>query len=356
MLKKILYIIASFLLGFMIILYVINSAFYTAFAKINAEAVAEKDYDKAERYFSRAYDQDKFFADDVVGKDSATAHIEIYSALNDGIRYYEVLDEKGEVTSSTEYYSLESSIQVSLFHLPSSFDTNDRVDEEGNIVSQGGVKFIFSETESVFFPFASSTFDYYSLQSSFSFLGISVSEIEYDEALTKANISTSALMQRVEIYDGVGDKEFTITFAEGKNPTFDSKFHNTFKDVVAEYNELQLKSAKKEVVTQEQISAMENKYFTIAEESGYYIQHSTKTVYRSSKFITRIVIAVVVYTSIVVLIGWLIFRKKKAPKYVPPGYKNRMQYQQKKPAAPKREPEQFSREVFNLDKEDVSEK
>ena len=362
MFKKILYIVASFLLGFMIILYVINSAFYKVFEKINAEAVAEKDYETAESYFSRAYDQNKFFNEDVVSKDGVKSHIEIYSALNDGIRYHEATNEKDEIIT-TEYYSLESSIQVSIFHLPQGFDTvyemdsngNALRDEEGNLVSKGGVKFVYSDNGSLFFPFIN-TFNYFDLVKSFSFLAVSISEIEYVEAFEAANISADAVINAVEIYDDAGDMEFTFTLAEGKNPSFNTKFHETFADIVEKYNKMQLDSALGKEVSDQEISNVENEYFAIAEASGYKTQPSTKTIYRSSKFITRIVLAAVIYTAIVVLIGWLIFRKKKTPRYVPPGYKNRMQYQQNKKPAPKREPEQFSRDVFDLNKEDVSEK
>lgn len=353
MLKKILYIVASFLLGFMIILYVVNSSFYTAFAKINAEAVSNKDYEKAERFFSRVYDQNKFYVGDIENDDKTTTHIEIYSALNDGIRYHNVLNEQGEVVEKKEYYTLESSIQVSIFHVPAEFSTTDVYNGE-EVVSRGGVAFVFGD-KTVLFPFSGENFDYYSLQSSFAFLALSISEYEYYNSLEAVGIAADSVVDSVLIYDGAGDLEYTINFETGKNPTFDNKFHDTFEEVITQYNALQLESAKGNTPSDEEVSAMEEKYFSVANESGYQVQHSTKIIYGSSKFIVRVVVAAVIYTGIVVLIGWLIFRKKKTPKYVPPGFRNRMQQQNKKPVQ-QREPEQFSREVFDLDKDDVVEK
>ena len=348
MLKKILYVVASLLLGLMIILYVVNTSFYTTFAKLNAEAVAAKEYDTAERFFSRVYDNEKFYVGNLENADKTTTHVEIYSALNDGIRYYTPETEGAE---KVQYYTLESSIQISIFHLPSSFSTADKIDGEGNYVSRGGAKFIYSETESAFFPFSTEIFDYYSLQESFSFLGLSIADFEYYEALDAAGIEHSAIVNKIEIVDGDGQTEYSITFEEGKNPSFDTKFATTFNEVVTEYNTLKLELAKGKTLTDEQTSGLETKYFEVAENSGYVLQHSTKIIYRSGKFITRVIIAAVIYTAIVIMIGWLIFRKKKAPKYIPPGYRNRMQ---QKPT-PKREPEQFSREVFDLEKEAVVE-
>lgn len=346
MLKKVLYIIASLILGFMIILYVVNSSFYTTFGKMNAEAVAEKDYEKVEKFFSRAFDADKFYAGDIEGEQT---HIEIYSALNDGIRTHVVKNEAGEETSNKPYYTLETSIQVSLFHLPSDFKMGDVV-EGDKVVSQGGVKFVFSETENVFFPFTTDNFDYYAITKTFSFLALSVSDVEYYQALDAKSLSHDLVASKVEIYDGAGDLEYTIAFAEGKNPTFDTKFHETFKATIEEYNALQLKAIKGEEVSQEEMTAMENKYLEVADNSGYALQHSTKIIYRSSRFITSIVLAAVIYTAVVVGIGWLIFRKKKAPKYIPPGYRFKQQQ-----AAVKREPEQFSRDVFNAEEDAVVE-
>ena len=71
-------------------------------------------------------------------------------------------------------------------------------------------------------------------------------------------------------------------------------------------------------------------------------------IYGSSKFLFPVIGAAVIFLALDILLGWFIFRKKNASKYVPP-------YRAKQPTAPVRQPEQFSRDVFNVEEDDVVE-
>ena len=56
-----------------------------------------------------------------------------------------------------------------------------------------------------------------------------------------------------------------------------------------------------------------------------------------------------IFLVIDVLLGWFLFRKKKAPTYIPANRKPQTA------AAPVRQPEQFSRELFEVQEDDVVE-
>ena len=350
MLKKVLYIAASFLVGFMLLSSVVVTTFYTVFQTIIAEDVKNGEYTSAERFFSRVIDDTKFYAADHEG-----TTIEVYAALNDSIRY--VYDAEGKKTE-TSYYTLESSIQFTFFNLPEDFalvegttstDADGATQTATETEKKGGIKLVLSDGKIVFFPFITDAVDYYSFATSYSYLPLSITYDEYTAALTAANASLSADITSAIVIDGDGEEEFGIVFESGKNPTFNTTFHNNFYDILVRYNDTQLKSAKGEEVSTEETNKIVDDYNAVMTANpNYFQQHNFDVVYGSGDFLFPVIATAVVFLAADVALGWFIFRKKKRPTYVPPGRVNQ-------PTQPQRQPEQFNRDVFNVEEDDVVE-
>jgi hypothetical protein len=340
MLKKILYIIVSFLVGFMLLSSIVVTNFYSSFQELIAEDVKNNQYTSAERFFSRVVDNRKFYS-----KADGQTMIEIYSALNDNIKF--VYDSEGKKTDTT-YYTLESSIQFTFFNLPEEFALVDDISDENN-KKQGGIKLILGNTGSVFFPFVTETVDYYSFVTSYSYLTLSISYDEYVAALAKADINIKTNITSAVVIDGDGEKEFVIEFAPVNRPTFNNQFHHQFIDILTRYNKVQLQNAKGEEVDTEETKKIVEDYNAVLEKNpGYLQQYDFSVIYSSSDFLLPVIGAAVIFLALDVLLGWFIFRKKKASTYVPP-------YKAKQTQAPTRQPEQFSRDVFNVEEDDVVE-
>lgn len=348
MLKKILYIIASFIIGFLVILTSLFSNFSKVLFTLTADSVANKDYLFAERFFSPVIAAEtKFYEGDIDG-----VHIEIYSAINDQANV--VYDADGKPTDKS-YFTLESCIQISVFHLPENFTLEDKYDGE-TLVSQGGVEFKFTGSDkTVFFPYSSDKVNYYKNYSSYAFLPLGIPYSEYEAMLTKEGISLDSVVEKVTIYDGDRDVVYPITFAEGKAPNFQTSFHNSFHEILVRYNKIQKDEADRSVTNkqltdeektalEEEVKDIEKKYLTALETPGYARQHDVNIVYSSTEFIVSMVISAVIFLIVDILLGWFIFRKKKVPTYVPPGRKQQ--------TAVARQPEQFSRQLFEAE-EDV---
>ena len=340
MLKKILYIIVSFLVGFMLLSSIVVTNFYSVFQDLIAEDVNNKEYSSAERFFSRVVNEEKFYSAEYEG-----TIIEVYSALNDNIKF--VYDSEGKKTDTT-YYTLESSIQFTFFNLTEEFALVDDISDENN-KKQGGIKLILGNAGTVFFPFVTEAVDYYSFVTSYSYLTLSISYDEYAAALAKADINIKTNITSAVVIDGDGEKEFTIDFDNTTRPTFNTEFHNQFSDILTRYNKVQLQNAKgEEVDTEETKKIVEDYDAVLANNPGYLPQHDFSVIYSSSSFLLPVIGAAVIFLALDVLLGWFIFRKKKASTYVPP-------YKAKQPTTPVRQPEQFSRDVFNVEEDDVVE-
>lgn len=340
MLKKILYIIVSFLVGFMLLSSIVVTNFYSVFQDLIAEDVTNKEYSSAERFFSRVVDENKFYSAEYEG-----TTIEVYSALNDNIKF--VYDSEGKKTDTT-YYTLESSIQFTLFHLPEDFALVDNTTDENN-KKQGGIKLVLGDAGTVFFPFKTEAVDYYSFATSYSYLPLSIAYDDYVAALNAASISLDATITSAVVIDGNGEEEFNVEFTAGKYPTFNTKFHTDFVDILTRYNKVQLQNAKGEEINNEETNKIVEDYNAVlANNSGYLQQHDFNVIYSSSDFLLPVIGAAVIFLALDIVLGWFIFRKKKASKYVPP-------YRAKQPTAPVRQPEQFSRDVFNVEEDDVVE-
>ena len=335
MFKKIVYIISVALIGFTVVLFALIYNMSIVHANQIIDATEAGDYTHAERYYSYVMDdQNKFYVGDHNG-----VHVEVYSALNAGNRTTTDMD-----GASVSYYSLENTIQFSLFNLPDSFDLVDYKDETRYV--QGGVELFFEgTTKTVFFPFSSENYDFYNDYNIYTFLALAINVNEYNTSLSKAGIAKEAKIVSAKVYDGNHDADDTITIEFVSNPTFETEFFHKLNDVVEQYNALQEEAQKVEEVSQEKINEVQNNYINTVNNSGYAIKHDASIYLGSFEYIFTIIITCVVYAAAAILIGWFIFRKKKNPKYIPPS--------QKKANAPRPQPEQFSRDVFNVEEDDV---
>lgn len=341
MLKKVLYIICVAMIGFTVVMFslILNMGRVHS-AQIQA-AIDSGDYTNAEKYYSYVFDdndQRKFFKGDVNG-----VHIESYSAINSG--YRTAKDSEG---ADTQFYSLENTIGFAFFNLPSSFDMADVYEEDGETIkTQGGVELVYEGTDvKVFFPFVSSTVDYYSETSVYVFLPFAINVNEYNEALTKAGLSTDAKIISANVYDGKHDAEDTLSFTFTNTPTFNTEFFTYFNSIIEEYNTLQAK-ALSETVEDSVITDLQNRYVSTVNNSGYAIKHDASVYLGTFDYIFSVVITCVIFAAAAILIGILLFKKKKSTTYIPPS--------QRKGNAVKPQPEQFSRDVFNVEEDVVEE-
>lgn len=340
MLKKLLYVLASFILGFILILSTIYSNFHSAFQYLCANEVSEKEYVEAERFFSRSLNKDKFYEQTFENG----VHVEVFSAVNDGVRHCQT--ENGKVS----YYTLESTIQFTLFHLTDTFALEDQKDEAGNVTSYGGVELKLEGVEQpVFFPFISEGLDNYALVPNYSFLVLTVNYDDYVAKLAAENIPLNTPIVAATIYDSKKDDVYQIEFAENQRPSFDTDFHKAYTEVLKEYNEQNLNIALGKTTDEEKSAEILTKFQTITTENGFILQHEVGIIYGSFKFLFPVISTGVVFLGIDILLGWLLFRKKnKRTAYMPK--QKQINEVKKRP-----EPEQFTRNVFDLEEDDVVE-
>ena len=335
MIKKILYSITVLLIGFVVLTSSVYSNFYAVFEKLTAEAVSNKDYVDAEKYYSRVFDTNTMYYS---GDIAEGVHLDVYAALNDYIRN-EKIEEK-DVT----YYTIENSIQFSFFHLPETFALEDDTSDEAN-PKKGGVSLVFSDNKEVFFPFVTPAANHYTYKSYYNYLPLSIYEADYVKAVADAGVSETATVVSAKVIDGKGEEEYTFNFTSAF--TFDTAFHTEYVDEITQYNQIQKDTAMEKEVegSLEEILTSINDTGT---QKGYHVQHSVEVIYESGAFIWKMVLTVVIYAVIAVGLGYLLFRKKKLPsKFGPrPTAKKPTNTANKNTKLPY-EPEQFSRkDVF----------
>ena len=336
MMKKILYILASFLLGFILIMYSITYNTYSALQSFVNEAIEQENYTEAQRFFSSALDNgSKVTLDAEDG-----THVEVYYALSEKTNY--LLDEEGKPTD-TSYYTIESGLQFTLFDL---VDTFKLADDEGK---NGGINIVFENGENILFPFVTEDVNYYNSATNYSFLLFNISYSDYNKALeANENVDNTSLISGLEIIDGSGEVKYNLEFIDARL-SFDNQFHTSLEAVLSEYNKIQKEYAEGKEITEETTNKIKNDYLAIINANeNYLLAHESNKIYGSSKFLVGVILTAVIFLAVDILVGWLIFKKKKSGKYIPP-------YQQNQRTIVKSEPEQFNRAVFDLDADEVVE-
>lgn len=340
MFKKILYVVSVALIGITVVFISLFATIANVLEDFMNDKVANGEYTFVESYYARSIDQEnKYYAEDLENG----VHIEVFSAIN--FQIFESDEYKDSDGNPQKYKVFENTIEFAIFNLPESFDLADYKDSTKYV--QGGVMLSFEGTaKTVFFPFNDTTKvdrDHYTDLSIYSFLPLTIYENEYTTALRQAGLSTDAKIVGATIYDGKHDQEDTYTITFENNPTFDSEFYTNFAEFVSQYNALQLKSLAGETVADEELNPVLSLYTKIVEDNGYAMFTSYMP-FDTFEFIFPMILIGVLYTASAVAIGWFIFRKKKAPAYKP---------QAKKTTTVKPQPEQFTRDVFNVEEDDV---
>ena len=333
MLKKILYILASFILGFILITTVITINLYSVLQSNIVKAIDSKNYLEVSKYFSGIFDYENKFETEENFTDGV--HVDIYYSLFDGQRTV-----AGENNENVTYATVETGIQVMIYHLPEDFKLEDTE------TVKGGVSIVFDNEEEIFFPFyISENQNYYQYVGSYKVIPFSITYVDYVAAVEKADtLTTDSVIKAVKISDSA-EKEYTITTT---GLTFNNALHNSFSTVLDEYNTLQKDAALGKEISSDAKTTITNQYNAVVEANPHYSVHYTDSViYGSAEFLVPVIIAVVIFLALDIFVGWLIFRKKKVvSKYIP-------MYQQK--AKTPHEPEQFNRNVFNVEDYDAEE-
>lgn len=346
MLKKILYGIACLMLGFMIFSSVMQSRFYKVFTKTTAEKVSKGDYLTVERYFSFSIDKEENFL--YKGQLENGPYVEIYNAINTNIN--SIYDDKGKDTDS-DYYTVEESIQIALFNIPKEFALKDNKTNS----TTGGVKLIFDEEQTLFFPFKSLEFNSYDYVDYFSFLPLTIYKKDFDIKIAEYNlletiygIDQDSYVNKIQIIDGDNDTTYSISKGELTHSfDFEHDFFTNYRLLLNQYNAYQEKIAKEEYEENETkdsiqklMSDLAKDVHKVSEDHGYNKTIGTSWVTKSSRYRVPIILFVVGYLSLVIVLGYFIFRRRKSS--VRPSQFIRPQ-QNKTFVNPQRQPQQFSR-------------
>ena len=333
MLKKILFIVSSFLIGFLLLLTVINATVVNIVQERIKEAVAANRYDEAKGYFSGIYDKVNSF--EVKGENGE--HIEIYYGVE---KTYHTFKKDEENTES--YETLETGIHFAIFHLTEDFKLS--YDEN----AKGGVKLLFEEGE-LFFPFAETV---YLNAKEYSFIPFAIEYYEFANAVAKQEtVTVESTIKSIEILDSTGTVKFTINETKISGLTFNNELYNMLSLSLVEYNTVQKDLASgKEISKDVQQAAVDkvNVVLKAITENPNYVSQSKQEqdkIYGTSEFLVPVIIAAVIFLALDILVAWLIFRKKKVTKYIPP-------HQQNTTTKTPYEPEQFNRDVFNVENYD----
>ena len=339
MLKKVVFIVASLFVGLLLIINSIGSSFSQQVVKQAKNAVEEKKYADAERFVAYALDLNNMF---YKGDLENGTHVEIFSSIS--TKTVTETSGEGEDATVNSYNIMQDCIQIALFHLPETFALEDKTVAEGETPIKGGVTFNLSDETSFFVPFVGTNYNYFTYVQYYSFLS---GFVYYDDFASQLEGKTVA---SIEVLDGNGTSFCTITeFA--KPVSFATDFHNEYHNLINQYNELSLAyNAETDKTKQEELKNQIQKVYDdieVISNSGRYIkQHDVDIIYKSSGYIWSIILTVVIFLAIDGLLGFLLFRKRKAPAYVP---RKPMTYGQtvNKPTS---QPEQFSRkDVFDVE-------
>ena len=333
MLKKVLYVAASFMLGFMLITNVIYSNFVSVFQDNVKDAIANGNYVEAERYYSYVLENNannKITIDDK----EKSAYIEIYPSINE--RVYTVKNAEGNETS---YQILETGISFTLFNINENFKLSDG---EG---VKGGIELVYDNNESLFFPFVTERLNYYEIASLYSFLPFSISNDEYNEkvALDTDGITASSPIKKVLFKDGSGDVKFEYDNSDSKL-VFDTKLYSDFNVALTEFANVKKDAAVNSGSVDESVNEQFlKKINAIADaDANYIMMHEQNVIFKSAKFLIPVILTSVGFLALDIAVAWLLFRKKKVVNSKPTQ------------VTPK-QPEQFSRDIFDAEESSVSE-
>lgn len=341
MIKKLLFILTSVLVGFLLVTNGYYICFYNVFQKFTEEVVSEGNYLEAGKYYAYSFDYENAFYNADLEDGS---HIDMYSALNIYAR-----DEKKD-DSTVQYETIESTIQFSMFNLPADFSFTEATPAEGETAVKGGVELVYGD-KSVFFYFMPREEEsYYSYAEYYNFLPFTIHYADYVAKLTEAEIDLNSTTTDVKVYDAVNDTVYSLGV---KAQLFNTDFHNNYYELVTRYNDLK-KSDALNGTTSEEYETLINNINQITTDNNYAKQHNVNVVLKSQAFIVRLGLMIGIFLVLDFAIGFLLFRKKKPAKFVP---RKPMMSKPVTNNGPKLnyQPEQFSRKDFVEAEEVVTE-
>lgn len=338
MIKKALFILTSILVGFMVITNGYYLCFYNVFQKFTEETVANKEYEEAGKYYSYSFDYNDLYYNQ---EQEDGTYIEVYPALNMYAR-----TAKNEDNKEVNYDTMESGVQFSFFHLSSDFATVDK-DLKAETPVRGGVELVFGD-KTAFFPFAMSETDtYYMYIAYYGYFPFTIYHADYVSELGKIGVSVDTVPTNIKVYDGDGEVEYEIKVTKA---LFNNEFHKSYFEAITAYNKEKENDAIKGT-TSENYEDLVKAINDITTNKQYSVQHSVDIIFKSSKFGWSFGLTLGAFFALDFLIGFLLFRKKKTPKFTP---RRPMVTPQQNTPKLNYEPQQFSRRDF-LEAEEVVE-
>lgn len=334
MFKKVLFIIGSFILGFLLIITVTSSTIVSVSQKLFSKALEEDNHTEIKRFFFGLFDITE--GRTYIHENKETGErVEVFYGLMNESRSFVKKD--GETTS---YDSIGTGVEVFLYKLPETFKLEDAAEK------QGGVRLVYEGTDqSLFFPFKTEMKNAYEIASLYNVLAFN---IQYKDYVAKVNadlqddITLQSKIISVEILDGEEDVKYQLSTP---GLTFDNPMHKEFDLVLQEYYQAQEASLNGEDVSKDKINEISDKYNKLITNNENYIsQRTTEEIIKTADFIVPVVIAAVIFIALDILVAWFIFRKKKPAKYIPP--------YQKTAQTTQTQPEQFNRNVFDVEEYD----
>ena len=344
MIKKALYIVASSMFALILTIVLIGYNFVMSMQSHIAADIHNENYTSAEKYYAIALDDNKFFTEKL---SDGTTYLEVFPAVNANTAFVTIPGE-GETETTKQYTSYESSIQFSIFNISSEFDmTSDSLESKnGKIVltvSDKTVEFPFYKTE---------TSSFYTSYGSYQYFTICVYYDEFVSELAKHDLPATTAISKAEIYDGAKTLRYTVEFPDGKQPSFDTKFHEVVDPLCDVYNQGQKEyiTESKEITTD--LIQLKNNIITEFEkypDEKFQIGYEINVILTSVECLLPTIIGVLCFIVIDLGLAYFLFRKKKRSGSRKGFTFGGTSYGRKAPSKTVEAPrtEQFSRDVFN---------
>ena len=345
MIKKALYIVASSMFALLLTIVLVGYNFVMSMQSHIAADIHNENYTSAEKYYAIALDENKFFTEKL---SDGTTYLEVFPAVNANTAFVTISGE-GETEATTKSYtSYESSIQFSIFNISSEFDM-----ENDSFESKNGKIVLTVSDKTVEFPFYKTEMSsFYTSYGSYQYFTICVFYDEFATELEKLELPATTAITKAEIYDGKKVLRYTVEFPEGKQPSFDTKFHEVVDPLCDVYNlgQKEYITDKKEITTD--LIQLKNNIITEFEkytEEKFVVGYEINVILTSVECLLPTGIGLLCFIVIDLGLAYFLFRKKKRFGSRRGFTFGGASYGRKAPnqtvEAPKTE--QFSRDVFN---------
>lgn len=303
MLKKILYILISLIVGAIVVFTTCYISFTDIYKDICKSAVKDGDYSLAESFFYdyTVKDDNKFYA-----KNYNSTRIEVFPAVINNT--YFKIDEYNNVTQ--DYLAYDDVIAISIFNLPDSFATSDKVSKNGRVelkLSNGGNYTVYFDNTSSDPASANYNLNFYKYIDQYSQLTI---YITYDDFILNGNdVDTS--FSSMNIYDGNSVLFTKIDFFD--YPSFSNVIHKKFYTSIHEYKEFVKENRSVTVVNVEKQNELKANVTNVYENNKNIIvaKPNRSIVFSTNTFVLRLSIVVAAFLAIDIVLGIQLLRYSK---------------------------------------------